>query len=328
MLAHDVSAQDTARREQTEQNSQARRGMVFLVALALATASGSAPVALVTGALVGLTIRHPYVEQARALSKTLLQLCVVGLGFGMDLTQVVAAGRSSFGWTATGIALTLLLGVWLGRCFGVRPATRLLISAGTAICGGSAIVAIGPTAGAKEEDMSVALGTVFTLNATALLIFPWLGTQLGLSAEQFGMWAALAIHDTSSVVGAAKAFGPEALTIGTTVKLVRALWIVPLTLGVAWAKRSTVAMKWPWFILFFCFAVLLNTHFELGRPMFARLSELAHLGLSVALFAIGSGVSKTCLRGVGARAMLQAVVLWYLVAMGTLGAVRAGFVTL
>jgi uncharacterized integral membrane protein (TIGR00698 family) len=327
MMAHGVGAEDTARREQIEHDERARRGVLFLVALALATASGSAPIALVTGALVGLTIRHPYVEQARALSKTLLQLCVVGLGFGMDLTQVVAAGRSSFVSTAISIALTLVLGVWLGRCIGVSRAPRLLIAAGTAICGGSAIVAIGPVAGAKEEDMSVALGAVFALNATALLLFPWLGMKLGLSQEQFGVWAALAIHDTSSVVGATSQFGAEALTVGTTVKLVRALWIVPLTLGVAWARSHSVSMKVPWFILFFGCAVLLNTHVEVARPMFSRLSELAHVGLSVALFAIGSGISKTSLRGVGGRVMFQAVVLWYLVAMATLGLVRSGYVT-
>jgi uncharacterized integral membrane protein (TIGR00698 family) len=272
--------------------------------------------------------RHPFAEPARAASKLLLQACVVGLGFGMDWHHVLEVTGSCFWHTASSIAVTVAFGVWLGCSIGVGKIPAFLISVGTAICGGSAIAAIGPTVGAKEEEMSVSLGAVFALNACALLTFPVLGKWLGLSQDQFGLWAALAIHDTSSVVGASTEYGAAALAVATTVKLVRALWIVPLTVAAAMFRRRDVQVRYPWFILLFCVAVLLNSHLELARPLFERIHQVSRLGLSVTLFLVGSGISTSSLRKLGARVMLQAVALWYLVAMGTLGLIRNGYIAL
>src|SRR5205085_9221564 len=211
------------------------------------TTWASPPLALALGLAFGLLCTHPFRKQAQAFSKTLLQICVVGLGFGMNLYEVLRAGRSGFVYTALGISFTMLRGLALGRLLKVAHTGALLISVGTAICGGSAIAAVGPVAGAKDEEMSVSLGTVFILNSVALLIFPAIGLAVGLDQTQFGLWAALAIHDTSSVVGATDKYGAAALAIGTTVKLARALWIVPLTLGVAFVKRKEARIQWPWF---------------------------------------------------------------------------------
>jgi uncharacterized integral membrane protein (TIGR00698 family) len=309
-------------------STNAGHGVAFLVALAVATSFGSPAVALAGGALVGLTSRHPYAESARSASKVLLQWCVVGLGFGMDWHHVLAVSRACFVDTGLSIAVTIAFGVWLGRSLGVNKVTALLISSGTAICGGSAIAAIGPAVGAKEDEMSVSLGAVFALNACALLAFPLIGRWLGLSPEQFGLWAALSIHDTSSVVGASTAYGGAALTIATTVKLVRALWILPLSFAASWLGRKDAKVKFPWFIACFCLAVLLNSHLELARPLFERLHQVSRLGLSVTLFLIGSGISTSALRKLGVPVMLHALVLWYLVAVSTLGLIRNGHIAL
>src|ERR1700681_120887 len=218
--------------------------IIFLLCL-LVSASGliSPPVALAMGLVFGLTLSHPYPRATKWISKFLLQASVIGLGFGMNLHQVVHAGRSGFVYTMLGISFALLVGMALGRLLGVQRVPAFLISAGTAICGGSAIAAVGPITRASDEEMAVALRTVFVLNSVALLIFPYIGSALKLSQSQFGLWAALAIHDTSSVVGAGARYGTEALTIATTVKLARALWIVPLTLIAArWFKRKSPAV--------------------------------------------------------------------------------------
>src|SRR5712692_1060366 len=213
--------------------------IIFLICL-LISASGyvSPPVALATGLVFGLVFPHPYDREARKFSKLLLQASVVGLGFGMNLHQVVQAGRSGFIYTFLGISFALLAGMGLGALLGVPRVPAFLISTGTAICGGSAIAAVGPITHASDEEMAVALGTVFVLNSVALLIFPAIGAALKLTQSQFGLWAALAIHDTSSVVGAATRWGAEALVVATTVKLTRALWIVPLALATAAHVRS------------------------------------------------------------------------------------------
>ena len=201
---------------------------IFLLCIII-SASGlvSPAVALGAGIAFGLLLPHPFAPESRDLSRLLLQASVVALGFGMNLHQVVHAGASGFAYTAISIACAILLGTLLGRLLSVQPKAAFLITCGTAICGGSAIAAIAPITKASDEDMAVSLGTVFTLNAIALLAFPAIGFALHMTQSQFGLWAALAIHDTSSVVGAAAHYGPQALTIGTTVKLARALWIVP-----------------------------------------------------------------------------------------------------
>src|SRR5258706_2635005 len=227
---------------------------LFLAATAFTlTPWVSPPLALAVGLVFGLIFQHPFPRQSKRVSRVLLQASVVALGFGMNLFEIVRAGRSGFVYTALGIAFAMLLGTALGKLLRVDSTAAFLISTGTAICGGSAIAAVGPIIGANDEEMSVSLGTVFVLNSIALLTFQAIGAALKLTQTQFGLWAALAIHDTSSVVGAATKYGALALAVGTTVKLARALWIVPLSLGTAALKRTKARIQWPWFILLFAF---------------------------------------------------------------------------
>ena len=204
----------------------------------------------------------------------------------------------------------------------------LLISVGTAVCGGSAIAAISPITKAGEEEIAVSLGTIFILNSVALLLFPLIGTRLHLSQTQFGLWSALAIHDTSSVVGAAAKFGALALAVGTTVKLARALWIVPLSLGTAAVKKSKARIHWPWFMLFFCMAAVANTYFHPLRPAYPWLRQLGVLGLTVTLYLIGTGLSMKTIRRVGPRPLLQGILLWGVVAVGSRALIRGGWIHL
>src|SRR5579863_114969 len=249
--------------------------IIFLAGLILACSGFvSPPIALVMGLLFGLTTPHPYHGLSRKWSKYLLQASVVGLGFGMNLQQVIHAGRSGFFYTALGISFAMLVGMALGAVLRVERISAFLISTGTAICGGSAIAAVGPISNASDEQMAVSLGTVFMLNSVALLTFPQIGAALKLSQNQFGLWAALAIHDTSSVVGAAAKYGAVALAVGTTVKLARALWIVPMSIGTAAVKGSKTRIKWPWFIALFCLAALANTCFPQFGGTFGELNRL------------------------------------------------------
>lgn len=303
--------------------------LLFLSLLAaVMTPWVSPPLALALGLVFGLAAHHPNPNRSKMASRTLLQLSVVGLGFGMNLEQVLRAGRSGIVYTALGIAGTMLLGTMLGRWLKVASTSSLLISVGTAICGGSAIAAVGPVAGAREEEMSVSLGTVFILNAIALLIFPAIGQGWGLNQSQFGLWAALAIHDTSSVVGASAKYGAEALAVGATVKLARALWIVPLAIGTAMVKHRRTKIQWPWFILFFCLAAVANTYLPAGEAIYPWIVKLARTGLTVTLFLIGSGISKETLRTVGIRPLLQGVILWFIVGTLTLLLIDGGWIHL
>jgi len=246
----------------------------------------------------------------------------------MNLHQVLRAGRSGFVYTAVGIGFALMVGTVLGKLVKVRPRASFLISTGTAICGGSAIAAVGPVLGATEDEMSVSLGTIFLLNSVALLTFPAIGTAMKLSQPQFGLWAALAIHDTSSVVGACAKYGVAALAVGTTVKLARALWIVPITVAAAVKTGSKTRIQWPWFILFFCLAAMLNTYFLEGLPVYQFLSRTGKLMLIFTLFLIGATLSPTALRKVGPRPLIQGVLLWIVVAATSLLAIRAGWISL
>jgi uncharacterized integral membrane protein (TIGR00698 family) len=282
--------------------------------------------ALLVGLMFGAIATHPYPGESRQISKHLLQAAVVGLGFGMNLQQVLRAGRSGFIYTAVGIAFALIVGSLIGKMLAVAPRPSFLISTGTAICGGSAIAAVGPVVGATEDEMSVSLGTIFMLNSVALLTFPAIGTWLKLSQTQFGLWAALAIHDTSSVVGASAKYGALALAVGTTVKLARALWIVPVTLGTAIRKHSKMRIQWPWFILFFCLAAVANTYLFPGSLFYHYLSSTGKLMLIFTLFLIGATLSPAALRKVGPRPLLQGVLLWIVVAVVSLLAIRAGWI--
>ena len=302
---------------------------VFFAGLILA-ASGllSPPFALVAGLIYGFSFVHPYHLDAKRLSKLLLQVSVVGLGFGMDLQQVLRVGRSGFIYTAASISFAMLLGWGLGKFLSVKSRISFLISLGTAICGGSAIAAVAPISNATEEEIAVSLGTVFVLNSIALLAFPAIGIMLHMTQTQFGLWSALAIHDTSSVVGATAKFGVVALAVGTTVKLARALWIVPMSIGTSLVNKSKARIQWPWFILFFCLAAVANTYVHTFQAFYPNLKHLGVIGLTVTLFLIGTGLSKKTLREVGVRPMLQGVLLWIVVATGSLVLVRAGWIHL
>jgi uncharacterized integral membrane protein (TIGR00698 family) len=320
---------DGATATATPSSSRMLPGIVFLLCL-LVSASGlvSPPVALAMGLVFGLAFPHPYGNEAKKFSKVLLQASVVGLGFGMNLHQVVRAGRSGFVYTLLGISFALLAGMGLGALLSVQRVPAFLISTGTAICGGSAIAAVGPITQASDEEMAVSLGTVFVLNSVALLIFPSIGAALKLKQSQFGLWAALAIHDTSSVVGAAAKYGAEALAIATTVKLARALWIVPLSVGTAMVRGAKAKIQWPWFIGFFCLAAVCNTYLPAGAHVYAVAVKVAKVGLTSTLFLIGSGISVATVKQVGHRPLLQGILLWLLVSVGSLWLIRLGWVVL
>ena len=300
----------------------------FLLLILSATGFISPPIALCAGLIFGLATQHPYAVDSRAFSKFLLQASVVALGFGMNLHEVLKAGRSGFLYTALGIGFALLAGFLIGKLLSVRGTISYLISTGTAICGGSAIAAIGPILQASDEEMAVALGTVFILNSIALFIFPTIGASLQLSQSQFGLWSALAIHDTSSVVGAASRYGNQALVIATTVKLARALWIVPLALATAAVRHSRSKVQIPWFIFLFCLAAVVNTY----GPQEPRLSQmffqLGRVGLTVTLFLIGTGISRATLKEVGWRPLAQGVLLWILVGVTSLYFIHIGWIAL
>lgn len=305
--------------------------IVFFLGLLLA-ASGlvSPPVALVGGIAYGFTVEHPLRREASSLAKLLLQLSVILLGFGMNLHQVVHAGKSGFLYTAVSITAAVALGLGLGKILKIGGKASYLITMGTAICGGSAIAALAPITDANEEEISISMGTVFLLNSVALLLFPAVGWWLHLSQDQFGLWAALAIHDTSSVVGAAAKYGNQALAIGTTVKLARALWIVPISLVTAstishaadaTGKTHTPKVKVPWFIFLFLLASVLSTYVTRFAPAYADMNHLGKLGLTATLFLIGTSLSRKTLKQVGFRPLVQGVVLWIIVGCASLAAI-------
>jgi len=304
--------------------------LVLFFSLLIASAVlANPPIALLLGLLVGLTVKHPYPKSNGVLIKKLLQYSVIGLGFGIPLNKVIQASQTGVLLAICTIVGTLLAGYALGRALKIAPKISYLISAGTAICGGSAIAAVGPVLDADDGEMSVALGTVFILNGIALLIFPLIGHFFHLSQGQFGLWAAIAIHDTSSVVGAAAKYGNEALMIATTVKLARALWVVPLVFLTAWLfrrqeddkKSKKVAL--PFFILYFLLASVASTYVAPVAAISPGLVFLAKLGLTITLFLIGAGLSVASLRSVGLRPLIFGVVLWLLVA----GLTLAGFLS-
>jgi uncharacterized integral membrane protein (TIGR00698 family) len=291
----------------------------FAGMIVAATGLISPAIALLTGLAFGLTLAHPFPSQSKRLAKILLQASVVALGFGMNLQEIIRVGRAGFLYTVMAISGVMLVGLGLGYLIQVSKKSAFLISAGTAICGGSAIAAVGPLAGANDEEMAVSLGTIFILNSIALFLFPFVGWALHMTQTQFGLWAALAIHDTSSVVGATARYGPTALAIGTTVKLARALWIVPLSVVTAVALKSKARIQLPWFILFFCLAAFLNSLFPAGKIAFGMLSRLGEIGLTITLFLIGTGLNRDSLARVGVRPLLQGLTLWILVGTSTLG---------
>jgi len=304
------------------------KNLFFIGMIIAASGLVSPPIALAGGLIYGFSFLHPFHVESKKLSSLLLQASVVGLGFGMNLEQVMQAGRSGFIYTAGSISIALLLGWGLGRLLRVRQKISYLISAGTAICGGSAIAAVAPITNASQGEIAVSLGTVFVLNSVALLVFPFIGTALRMTQTQFGLWSALSIHDISSVVGATAKYGGVALAVGTTVKLARALWIVPLSIGTAMANKSKARIQWPWFILLFCLAAVANTYVSILQPAYPVLKHLGVIGLTVTLYLIGTGLSMRTLREVGVRPFLQGVLLWLFIAGGSLFLIRGGWIHL
>ena len=287
--------------------------------------------ALLAGLGLALSMDNPHGASTKALTPKLLSWSVMGLGAAMNLRQVARVGLQGFGYTVVGISATLLLGLALGRFLKVKRKAATLIAVGTAICGGSAIAAAAPVIQADDEDMAMALGTVFLLNASALLIFPLVGHALHMAERPFGLWSALAIHDTSSVVGASSGYGPTALLVATTTKLARALWIVPLTLGLgAWfaknRERGQGEANRPWFILGFLAAAAIATYVPALQPVAAWVTAIAKRCLVLTLFLIGAGISREALKRVGLRPFLQGLLLWILVAGGTLVVLQVGWI--
>ena len=285
------------------------------------------PVALFLGLVFALLCGQAYPKFNKKVSKKLLQYSVVGLGFGMNLHASLASGKEGMLFTIVSVVGTMLIGMFIGRkMLKVSRDTSYLISSGTAICGGSAIAAVGPVIKAKDSDMSVALATIFVLNAIALFIFPVLGEWLGLTQQEFGTWAAIAIHDTSSVVGAGAAYGEEALQVATTIKLTRALWIIPLALVTSFIfKSKDQKVSIPWFILWFIVAILINTYLLDTVPQVGKaISGLARKGLIITMFFIGASLSTDVLKAVGVKPLVQGVLLWLVISVGSLAYILWG----
>ena len=279
------------------------------------------PVALFLGLVFALTCGQAYPKFNKKVSKKLLQYSVVGLGFGMNLHASLASGKEGMVFTVISVIGTMIIGMFIGRnLLKVNRDTSYLISSGTAICGGSAIAAVGPVIKAKDSDMSVALATIFVLNAIALFVFPIFGHWLGMTQQEFGTWAAIAIHDTSSVVGAGAAYGEEALQVATTIKLTRALWIIPLALVTSVIfKNGGKKINIPWFILWFIVAILINTYLLNINPAVGKdISSLARKGLIVTMFFIGASLSTDVLKQVGIKPLLQGILLWIVISVGSL----------
>ena len=282
----------------------------------------SPAIALFMGLLLGFTVSNPYIKQSSKVSKYLLQFAVVGLGFGMNLFESLQSGKEGMLFTVVSVVGVLALGYWLGRHMLIDSKTTYLISSGTAICGGSAIAAVAPILNASPNQMSVSLGTIFILNAVALFIFPPIGHLLELTQEQFGLWAAIAIHDTSSVVGAGAAYGDKALEVAPMVKLTRALWIIPLSIATTFFfKQKDAKVKIPWFIFFFILAMVLNTIFNLPDKLTSFIVMLSKKGMTITLFLIGSGLSLKVLKSVGMRPLVLGVSLWIFIGIISLIAI-------
>jgi len=308
------------------------RIIAMIIAAMVLILWASPPTALVAGILFALLVGHPFSHWNHKLTTWLLQICVVLLGFGMDLPSVLRLGVHGSLFAAVTIGATLFLGYWLGKKCCLNRNASTLIAVGTAICGGSAIAAVSTVIGATEAEIAVSIGTIFLLNAVALYIFPVIGHFLHLSQENFGLWAGIAIHDISSVVGAGMSYGPQALITATAVKLSRTLWIVPITLGIAlgqhgWptngkrnasAPTKKIRVSVPWFIGFFLMASLLRTYFPSIADMSPQISEVAHRGMVLVLFLIGTALSIRILRSLSWRTIVVGLILWIFISTTSL----------
>lgn len=279
----------------------------------------SAPIALLCGLIFAFIFPNPYPKFNKKTSKYLLQVAVVCLGFNMNLQQSLKSGSEGMLFTVVSVVGVMALGVLLGYYMHINRKTAYLISSGTAICGGSAIAAVGPVVKANENEMAVSLGVIFILNSIALFIFPPLGHMLEMTQQQFGTWAAIAIHDTSSVVGAGEVYGEEALQVATLIKLTRALWIIPLALVTMFIFRDKSSkISIPWFIFLFVIAMVVNTYVALPEWFVSSMVWIAKRGMVVTLFLIGASLSLESIKNVGIKPLLQAVALWIVISITSL----------
>ena len=300
------------------------REVIFLLAFVLCLSPFiTPPIALLMGIIIAQFIGHPYLHLNHKATHILLQISVVGLGFGMNINSALEAGREGFILTVASILGTLGLGFLMGFLLKIDQKISYLISTGTAICGGSAIAAVSPVIKANEKQISVALGIIFILNSIALFIFPVLGHYLHLTDKQFGIWCAIAIHDTSSVVGASAKFSEKALEIATTIKLARALWIIPVAFfSTLLFKSKEAKIKIPYFIGLFVLAMVANTYSKFVQDYSYILTTIAKSGLTLTLFLIGCGLSRKVLSAVGVKPLVQGIVLWVVISLVSLWAVR------
>lgn len=293
------------------------RELIFILSLVSCLSPFiSPPLALLLGIVVAQFTGHPYLHLNHKATHLLLQISVVGLGFAMNIDTAMKAGRNGILFTVVSIFGVLLLGYIFGKILKINKETSFLISVGTAICGGSAIAAVSPVINANEKQISVALGTIFILNSVALILFPIVGHMLQLSQTQFGLWCAIAIQDTSSVVGAASKYGNEALQVATTVKLTRALWIIPIAFfSSVIFKSKNAKVKIPYFIGLFIVAIILNTYIPFFQRAGSYIVSISKMGMTITLFLIGAGLSRTVLASVGFKPILQGIILWILIAL-------------
>lgn len=304
--------------------------MCFPFKMLFGTEVITAPIALFLGLMFAIVFGTPYPKFNKKLSKYLLQASVVGLGFGMNLQKSLQSGAEGMVFTIVSVIGVMIIGIWLGRMMKIETKASYLISSGTAICGGSAIAAVGGVLKANEKAMAVSLGVIFILNAIALFIFPPLGHLFNMSDAQFGTWAAIAIHDTSSVVGAGAAYSPEACELATLIKCTRALWIIPLAFFTMWYFRKDIKggegkakVSIPWFILLFVVAMVINTYTPadwtlLTATIYPGIVAIAKQALVAVLFAIGASLSLKVIREVGAKPLLQAILLWIVIGVSSL----------
>ncbi len=296
---------------------------MFFVVLCLSPLI-SPPIALLMGLIIAQFIGHPYLNLNHKATHILLQVSVVGLGFGMNVNSALKASKEGFILTIVSIIGTIVIGIFLGKILKIEEKISFLIATGTAICGGSAIAAISPVIKANEKQISVALGTIFILNSVALVLFPFIGHYLNLSETQFGLWCAIAIHDTSSVVGAAGKYGVHALEVATTVKLARALWIIPIAiLSTFIFKNKDTKIKIPYFIGVFILAMIANTYIPFVQDFSLYITSFAKSTLTLTLFLIGCGLSRKVLVSVGYKPLLQGIVIWIIISVSTLWAIIA-----
>lgn len=301
------------------QNETSQKIIFIGIIILCLTPFVSSPIALALGILLAIFIGNPFEKKVHQYIHLLLQISIVGLGFGLKLDEALQAGKTGFTLTVMSIFTVMTLGYFLGKIFKLDKQLSYLLSVGTGICGGSAIAATSPIVKPSTKQISLALAIVFTLNSVALFVYPFIGHILHLTQEQFGLWCAVGIHDTSSVVGAASKYGDEALKIATTVKLARALWIIPVSIITMFIFKSKGSkIKIPWFIGWFILAILLNTYFPFFDSFSSIVTVAAKSGLNVTLFLIGSTLSLQTLKTIGLKPLAVALILWITISIGSL----------